>query len=184
LVRDLLDRGVSPAAILAPKGSLLAEHHGAHGYAYEWGNVIEARTGSTLAWHFVPVMLWRDTEESRRAQTHTAARLIPELQQEVVAALRERLRRRLVLAGATRNRAERSRCSSASYSPRLTARRQLAAGSQKSFFSKPYPYFSRFFGYELVKYAEPTLRHRDRIVERAKFAVLPRICYQLRVMPR
>jgi len=99
LVRDLLDRGVSPAAILAPEGSLLAEYHGARGYAYEWGNVIEARTGSTLAWHFVPVMLWRDTDELRRAQTHTAARLIPELQPEVVAALRERLRRGLVLAG-------------------------------------------------------------------------------------
>jgi hypothetical protein len=99
LVLDELHRGVSPASILAPEGSLLAEYRDARGYGYGWGNIIEARTGTSLAWHFAPVELWRGTDELRRAPGQTAAALIPELQPLVVAALRERLPLELVLVG-------------------------------------------------------------------------------------
>jgi hypothetical protein len=98
LVRDLLDRGVSPAAILAPEGSLRGEYHGARGYAYAWGNVIETRGTASLIWHFVPVELWEQTEKLRRP-THTAVELIPQLQPTIVDALRDRLPDELVLIG-------------------------------------------------------------------------------------
>lgn len=98
LVVDELDHGVSAASILAPHDSLLAEHRYARGYAYAWGNIIEARTTS-LAWHFVPVALWEQTDELRRAPTHAAAELIPTLQPLIVASLRDRLPSELVLIG-------------------------------------------------------------------------------------
>jgi hypothetical protein len=98
LVRDLLDRGVSPAAILAPEGSLLGEYHGARGYAYAWGNVIETRSTASLIWHFVPVELWEQTEKLRRP-THTAVKLIPQLQPTIVESLRDHLPDELLLIG-------------------------------------------------------------------------------------
>src|SRR6059036_1424065 len=88
LVLDELRRGVSPASILAPEGSLLAEYHGAHGYAYRWGNIIEARNSASFIWQFVAVELWDQTDELRRAPGHAAAGLIPELQPLIVATLR------------------------------------------------------------------------------------------------
>jgi hypothetical protein len=99
LIRDQLDRGISPAMILAPEGSLFAEYQNADGYTYRWGNIIEARTPTSLAWHFAPVELWRDTDHLRRSPEQTAAELIPKLQHEVVAALRDRLPAELVLVG-------------------------------------------------------------------------------------
>ena len=98
LVRDLLDRGVSPAAILAPEVSLLGEYHGARGYAYAWGNVIETRGTASLIWHFIPVELWEQTEKLRRP-THTAVELIPELQPTIGESLRDHLPRELLLIG-------------------------------------------------------------------------------------
>ena len=98
LVRDLLDRGVSPAAILASEGSLLAEYHDSRGYAYVWGNVIEARRTASLIWHFIPVELWEQTEKAR-APAHTAVDLIPQLQPAIVDTLRDRLLGELVLIG-------------------------------------------------------------------------------------
>ena len=98
LVRDLLDRGVSPAAILASEGSLLGEYHAARGYAYAWGNVIEARSARSLVWHFVPVELWEQTQKLRRP-THPAVELIPELQPTIAESLRDRLPGELVLIG-------------------------------------------------------------------------------------
>jgi hypothetical protein len=98
LVRDLLNRGVSPAAILAPEGSLLGEYHGARGYAYAWGNVIEVRSSASLVWHFVPVELWEQTEGLRRP-AHTAVELIPKLQPAIVDTLHGLLPGELVLIG-------------------------------------------------------------------------------------
>jgi hypothetical protein len=98
LVRDLLDRGVSPAVIVAPEGSLLGEYHRARGYAYAWGNVIEARSARALVWHFVPVELWEQTQNLRRP-THTAVELIPELQPTIIQSLHDRLPSDLVLIG-------------------------------------------------------------------------------------
>ena len=98
LVRDLLDRGVTPAAILASEGSLLGEYRGARGYVYAWGNVIEARSARSLTWHFVPVELWEQTEKLRRP-TRTAVELIPELQPAIVESLHDRLPSELVLIG-------------------------------------------------------------------------------------
>ena len=98
LVRDLLARGVSPAAILAPEGSLLAEYHGAVGYAYAWGSVFEARSTTSLIWHFVPVELWEQTEKLRRP-THTAVELIPQLQPTILERLHHHLPSELVLIG-------------------------------------------------------------------------------------
>lgn len=107
LVRDLLDRGVSPAAILASEGSLLGEYHGARGYAYAWGNVIETRGTGSLIWHFVPVELWEQTEKLRRP-THTAVELIPELQPTIVQSLYDHLPGELVLIGLHRHSRRRS----------------------------------------------------------------------------
>ena len=98
LVRDLLDRGVTPAAILASESSLLAEYRGARGYVYAWGNIIEARSARSLSWHFVPVELWEQTEKLRRP-TRTAVELIPELQPAIVESLHDRLPSQLVLTG-------------------------------------------------------------------------------------
>lgn len=99
LLHDQLHRGVSPAAILAPEGSLLAQYRHAHGYAYAWGNIIEVRSSASLDWHFVPVELWDQTDGLRRARQHAAAELIPELQPVVVATLRDRLPPELMLVG-------------------------------------------------------------------------------------
>jgi hypothetical protein len=99
LVLDELHRGASPASILAPEASLLAEYRNAHGYAYAWGNIIEVRSSASLVWHFVPVELWDQTHGLRRARQHTAAELIPELQPVVVATLRDRLPAELMLVG-------------------------------------------------------------------------------------
>ena len=98
LVRDMLNRGVSPAAILASEGSLLEEYHDSRGYAYIWGTVIEARRAASLIWHFVPVELWEQTEKAR-APAHTAVELIPQLQPAIVDNLRDRLLGELVLIG-------------------------------------------------------------------------------------
>src|SRR5216683_7899030 len=68
LVLDQLHRGISPAMILAPEDSLLAEYQHADGYAFRWGNVIEARTGTWLAWHVAPVALWYVTDALRRSE--------------------------------------------------------------------------------------------------------------------
>ena len=99
LVRDLLDRGVSPAAILESEGSLLEEYHDARGYAYAWGNIIEARSSASLIWHFIPVELWAQTDKFRRMPTHTAVELIPGLQSVIVASLRDCLPAEFVLIG-------------------------------------------------------------------------------------
>jgi hypothetical protein len=98
LVRDLLDRGVSPAAILQSDGSLLEEYHGARGYAYAWGSVIEARATASLIWHFVPVELWEQTEKLR-PPTDTAVELIPQLQPVIAASLHDHLPGELALIG-------------------------------------------------------------------------------------
>ena len=99
LIRDQLNHGVPAAAILAPEGSLLADFQNAYGYAYRWGDIIEARSTAALAWHFVPVELWEETDELRRASEHAVAELIPELQPVVVAALRDRLPAGIMLIG-------------------------------------------------------------------------------------
>jgi hypothetical protein len=99
LVRDLLERGVASAAILESEGSLLDEYRDARGYAYAWGNIIEARSAGALAWHFVPVELWQQTEQVRWASVHSAVELIPGLQPTVVANLRHHLPDDLVLIG-------------------------------------------------------------------------------------
>ena len=99
LVLDQLHRGISPAMILAPEDSLLAEYQRADGYAYRWGNVIEARTGTWLAWHVAPVELWYVTDQLRRSPTQTAAELIPLLQHKVTGALSTGLPAGLMLVG-------------------------------------------------------------------------------------
>ena len=99
LVVDQLRRGASPASILANEDSLLAEYRNAHGYAYRWGNIIEARTGAWLAWHFAPVELWEATEALRRAPEHGAPELIPKLQPELARTLSNRLPAELMLVG-------------------------------------------------------------------------------------
>jgi hypothetical protein len=99
LVADQLRRGVSPASILASEDSLLAEYRNAFGYAYRWGNIIEARTGAWLAWHFAPVELWEATEALRRAPEHGAPELIRVLQPELAGTLRGRLPMELMLVG-------------------------------------------------------------------------------------
>lgn len=97
LVVDELQRGVPPASILAPEDSLLAEFQSAHGYAFRWGDIIEVHRGTSLAWHFVPVELWFDTDRLRRWET--AAALIPALQPDVAKTLKNRLPVELVLSG-------------------------------------------------------------------------------------
>ncbi len=99
LIRDQLNRGVPPAAILAPEASLLAEFQDARGYAYAWGNINEARSSASLVWHFVPAELWEQTDELRRASHSTAVELIPALQPVVIATLRDRLRDDVLLVG-------------------------------------------------------------------------------------
>jgi hypothetical protein len=99
LVLDQLHRGISPASILAPEDSLLAEYENADGYAYRWGNVIEARTPAWLAWHVAPVALWHDTDALRRSPAQTAAALIPLLQHQVIGTLSKELPAGLMLAG-------------------------------------------------------------------------------------
>lgn len=99
LIRDQLNHGVIPSVILAPEGSLLAEFQDARGYAYAWGNIIEARSSATLVWHFVPVELWEQTDQLRRASHSAAVELIPALQPLVIATLRDRLRDDLLLVG-------------------------------------------------------------------------------------
>jgi hypothetical protein len=96
LVLDQLHRGISPAMILAPEDSLLAEYHHADGYAFRWGNIIEARTGT---WHVAPVELWYVTDQLRRSPAQTAAALIPLLQHEVIGALSTGLPAGLMLVG-------------------------------------------------------------------------------------
>jgi hypothetical protein len=98
LVLDELHRGASPESILAPEGSLLSEYRQARGYAYDWGDMIERRSTSSLTWHFVPVELWETTENLRRP-THTAVELIPQLQPAIVESLHDRLPSELVLIG-------------------------------------------------------------------------------------
>jgi len=98
LVLDELHRGASPESILAPEGSLLSEYRDARGYAYDWGDMIEARRASSLTWHFVPVELWEQTENLRRP-THTAVELIPQLQAIIVESFHDRLPSQLVLTG-------------------------------------------------------------------------------------
>jgi hypothetical protein len=99
LVLDQLHRGISPASILASEDSLLAEYRNADGYAYRWGNVIEARTPAWLAWHVAPVTLWSDTAALRRSSAQTAATLTPLLQHQVIGTLTEALPAGLMLAG-------------------------------------------------------------------------------------
>ena len=99
LVLDQLHRGISPASILAPEDSLLAEYQNADGYAYRWGNVIEARMPAWLAWHVAPVALWYDTDALRRSPAQTAAALIPLLQHQVVETLSTGLPAGLMLVG-------------------------------------------------------------------------------------
>ena len=99
LVVDQLRLGVSPAAILASEDSLLAEYRNAHGYAYRWGNIIEARTGAWLAWHFAPIELWEATEALRGAPEHGVSALIPQLQRELAGMLSNRLPVEIMLVG-------------------------------------------------------------------------------------
>jgi hypothetical protein len=99
LVLDQLRRGVPPASILAIDDSLLAEYRNARGYAYPWGNIIEAHAVPGLAWHFALVELWETTDPLRRSPEHAVHVLIPKLQRVVARALRDQLPVELVLAG-------------------------------------------------------------------------------------
>lgn len=96
---DQLQRGRSATQVLHAAPSVLHEYHGAQGYAFPWGQLIEERILSELSWRVMPVALWQKLAPARAGSPLQIADLTGALHAQVRAVLQHRLPTGIALTG-------------------------------------------------------------------------------------